>query len=136
MAYLIFIISTIVLLGGFIGLVAYETQHSVRLFAHARTRLDLLITRIEFIRAHVDLKAFLREETSRIVQRVVHDAVHASLRAVRAIERLLTRLIRSLRAEQRTITAVPRGQVREFVRTLSDFKGHLETTRPNVPDIL
>jgi hypothetical protein len=61
--------------------------------------------------------------------------VHFSLLAVRAIERFLTRIVRSLRTRH-SADIVPHENAREFVKTLSDFKGHLEETRPDVPDIL
>jgi hypothetical protein len=134
MAYLIFILVTLALLAGFISLSSYETGRGVRVFARKRTRLDEQVERAEFILAHVDLAAFLREEFHRIAKRVAHDIAHFSLQAVRMVERFLTRLVRRLRME-RTANAVPRENAREFVRTLSDFKDKLKETPPEIPDI-
>jgi len=134
MAHLIFFLVTLALLVGFLVLSDYEARRGTRLFARERVRLDGRVERIEFILTHVDFKAFLREEIRRITQRVVHDIVHFSLQAVRAVERLLTRLIRYLRA-QRAVDTVPRESAREFVKTLSDFKDKLKETPPEIPDI-
>jgi len=131
---LILSLSTLVLLVGFIILSDYEMKRGVRFFARERARLDKYIERVEFILANVDLGAFLREEIHRIAQRVAQDSAHITLQTVRAIERLLTRLVRHLHT-QRAIDPMPRENTREFVKTLSDFKGHLEATHPKVPDI-
>jgi hypothetical protein len=133
--YLIFILVTLVLLIGFFVLTVYETERTTRLFAEKRTRLDASVTRAEFILTHVDLAAFLRDEVIRIAHRTVHDVAHFSLLVVRATERALTRLVRYLRT-RRSADIVPNENPREFVKTLSDFKDHLEETRPEVPDIL
>jgi len=52
--------------------------------------------------------------------------------AVRAVERLLTRVVRYLRTRQ-AVDAQPRGTTREFVQQLSEFKGQL--VRPEVPEL-
>jgi hypothetical protein len=76
----------------------------------------------------------LSELTRHFAERVAHDSVHISLLAVRAVERLLTRAVRHLRAEH-SVSAPPRESSREFVQTLSDFKEQLKATPPEVPDI-
>ncbi len=134
MAYLIFILSTFALLVGFFVLSGYEARRGVRVFAPERARLDENVERAEFILAHVDLAAFLREECHRLAGRIAHDVAHLSLQTVRSVERFLTRLVRRLRV-QRAIDSEPRESTREFVKTLSDFKGHLEITHPEVPDV-
>jgi len=134
MANLIFILVTLTLLIGFFALSEYETQRGTRMFARSRARLDENVERVEFIMTHVNFGSFLREEVLRITHRVVHSAVHFSLQAVRATERLLTNLVRYLRTKQ-SVDTVPHENAREFVKTLSDFKGHLEATRPDVPDV-
>lgn len=101
----------------------------MRLFAIQRTRFDEYIERIEFILTHINLGAFLQDEARRLTARVGHDIAHLSLIAVRAAERVLTRLVRYLRIRHEADTQ-PRESVREFVKTLSDFKGDLEATRP------
>jgi len=105
------------------------------MFADTRARLDGYVIRASFIFAHVDFKAFIREIAIRVGHRVAHDIAHFSLLIVRAVERFLTRVVRYLRT-RRAADIVPHENTREFVRTLSDFKGQLEDTRPDVPDIL
>ncbi|MDP2665825.1 MAG: hypothetical protein Q8P23_04335 [bacterium] len=134
MEYLIFILITLALLGGFFALTNYEARRGVRVFATHRARLDRNIERIEFILGHVDLGAFLRDEIHHFARRIGHDSVHLSLIVVRATERLLTRLIRYFHTRQATDTT-PHENVREFVKTLSDFKGGLKATHPEVGEI-
>jgi len=132
--YLIFIFVALALFIGFLVLSDYEMRRGVRLFARERARLDEHIERVEFIFAHVDFGAFLREEIHHVAHLVVQETVHLSLQTVRAVERLLTRLVRHLHT-QRAIDPIPRENAREFVKTLSDFKGRLEATHPKIPDI-
>lgn len=134
MVYLIFILSSLVLLTGFLLLIGYEEQKGTRIFARQRAQLDENVERIEFILAHVDFGSFFREEAHRIIGCIVHDIAHFSLQAVRATERFLTHVVRYLRT-RRAVDITPRENAREFVKTLSDFKGHLEATHPKVPDI-
>lgn len=134
MGYLIFILITLALLGGFFVLTNYEVRRGVRVYAAQRDRLDKTVERIEFVLQHVDLGSFLRDEMRRLVARLSHDIAHLSLQAVRATERLLTRLVMHLRSKHSVDTA-PRGNVREFVKTLSDFKGGLKATHPEVGEI-
>lgn len=134
MESLLFILTTLTLLVGFVTLSSYETQRGTRIFAGLRTRLDQNVGRIEFILAHVDFGAFLLDETQRIAARLGHDTVHISLLVVRAAERLLTRAVRHLRTRH-TVDAMPRESTRGYVKTLSDFKDHLKATHPEIPDI-
>lgn len=134
MVHLIFLLAVLVLLAGFFALSGYETRRGTRAFARERARLDESVEHVEFILKHVDFGSFLREEMRRISRCIAHDIAHFSLQAVRAVERLLTHLVRYLRIHHAVDTA-PNGNAREFIKTLSDFKGHLESTRPDVPDI-
>ncbi|MFA6519849.1 MAG: BREX system ATP-binding domain-containing protein [Candidatus Paceibacterota bacterium] len=134
MGYLVFIFVTLALLAGFFVLTSYEARRGVRVYAAQRARLDKTVERVEFILQNVDLGAFLRTEVRHLVARLSHDIAHLSLQAVRATERLLTRLVMHLRSKHSVDTA-PRGNVREFVKTLSDFKGGLKATHPEVGEI-
>ena len=84
------------LLGGFIILTALERRHG-RLFGEVRAKLDRWVGRATYIARHVDWSSFVKDMVHSSVERVVHDIAHASLVLVRSIERLLTRLVRSLR---------------------------------------
>jgi len=133
-AYLAFNLVSLALIAGFFVLSAYETKQGARLLADERARLDESITRIAFVLTHVDFAAFTRDLALRIAHRIVHDAAHFSLLIVRAAERFLTHFVRSLRTRHAN-DIVPHKNAREFVKTLSDFKSHLETTHPDVPDV-
>lgn len=134
MVYLIFILLTLALLGGFFILTSHETVQGLRYYASLRERLDHHVSHIEFILNHVNLAAFVRDEVRHIAERIGHDSVHLSLIVVRAMERTLTRLVRYLRTRQ-AATVVPRESARAFVKTLADFKGSLKATHPEVSDI-
>lgn len=134
MAYLIFIFITLVLLGGFFALTWYETERGMRFYAPLRARLDQNVEHVTFILTHVDLAAFLRDEIRHFARRIGHDSVHLSLVVVRATERLLTRLIRYFHTRQ-AVDVAPRESARAFVKTLSDFKGSLKATHPEISDI-
>ncbi len=134
MSYLIFIVVAFALLGGFFVLTSYEMRRGERYFAAKRDRLDHAVERVVFISQHVDTGAFLRDEIRRFFGRLSHDIVHLSLQTIRAAERLLTRLVRYLRSRHGSDTA-PHENVREFVKTLSEFKGGLKATHPEVTDV-
>ena len=130
MPYLIAIAVSLLMLAGFLLLTRYETGRGVRFFGTTRARFDADIERIEFILAHIDLAAFLREEARRRGARLSHDTAHLTLRFVRSIERLLSRAVRRLRIHAVREDSVPREASREFVKALSDFKGTLGASRP------
>lgn len=134
MTYLFLILAALALLAGFLALTRYEAKRGARFFASLRTRLDRGIEHVEFILTHVDLGAFLRDEIRGFARRLAHDGAHFSLQAVRAIERFLTSLVRHFRMRQ-AVDAPPRESARTFVKTLSDFKVHLKTVRPNPPHL-
>jgi len=134
MSYLILILTSLALLTGFVALVQYETRTGIRFFASRRDALDAGVERIQFIVEHVDLAAFAAEEIRHAGTVVSHAVVTVSLQAVRSVERLLTRLVRYLRAKSES-TEPPHETAREFVRTLSDFKDTLKTSYPGVPEI-
>lgn len=134
MIHIIFILVALALLVGFFILTNYETQHGTRFYAPERARLDRTVERVEFILENVNIGAFLRDEVHHFVSRAGHDIVHFSLVVVRAIERVLTRLVRNMRARPEVDTA-PRETAREFVKTLSDFKDNLKATHPEIQEI-
>lgn len=134
MLYLLLILTSSLLLAGFIALTHYETVHGVRFFEARRNALDEIVERGQFIYEHVDLAAFLREEVQRAGTIAGHAVVNVSLQAVRAVERMLTRLVRYLRTQHESMDA-PHESTREFVRTLSDFKDTLKTSYPAIPEV-
>jgi hypothetical protein len=133
-AYLVFLLVSLLLLVGFFALTWYEDERGARYLAPHRERLDAHVKRAEFVLTHVDFNAFAREEARRLVTQTGHRLAHFSLQLVRGVERLLTRLVRHLRTEH-AVEVRPSGEAREFVKTLSDFKDRLKDTMPEVPPI-
>lgn len=113
------------LLGGFIILTALERRHG-RLFGEARKKLDRWVGRVTYIARHVDWSSFVKDIVHSSVERVVHDIAHASLKLVRFLERLLTRLVRSLR-ERRV------GQVTREPRQRVSVHAILQTLKKRIP---
>lgn len=134
MFYFFFTLATLTLLAAFLFLTSYEARRGARFFAPERTRFDQNVEHITFVLTHVDFGMFLRGELRRVVGRISHDIAHFSLQVVRTTERLLTRLVRYLRSRYAAHT-VPGENVREFVKTLSDFKVKLKETRPDVTEV-
>jgi hypothetical protein len=132
--YLILNLIALVLVISFVVLVGYEERRGVRFFAHAREGFDARITRLQFILTHVDLVAFAKEELRRVGSQLSHVLVVLSLRAVRAIERLLTRLIIYLRTRH-PIDTPQEDETRPFLKALTDFKDRLKNTRKDNFDI-
>ena len=127
MAYLILVLIPVAGCIGFIVLTQYETQHGIRFFRAPRERFDVHVERVMFIVTHVDFLAFVQDTLRQGVNHAGHVIAHFSLQVVRAVERVLTRLVRHLRAKNEA--PVPRRESsREFVKTLSDFKDTLTTT--------
>ena len=122
------------LLVGYVGFLALESRRGARFFESRRTRLDQAVGQGMFVLTHVDFAGFVREEAMRFAHRLTHDMAHLSLTSIRILERLLTRLVRYLRARS-TNAYTPQESARPFVRTLSEFKGHIKATRPEMPDI-
>lgn len=131
---LLFLIAAIILFAGFFWLTWFEDRRGERFLAPLRVRIDESAERAKFLLEHVDFASFLREELSRLAHKLGHFFAHITLQAVRSVERLLTRLVRYLRARHEEI-APPRENVREFVRTLSDFKDGLKAAHPEIPEI-
>lgn len=113
----------------------YEAAHGARFFSSKRLEIDRTVERLVFIVAHVDFAAFLKEEVHIVLTRISHAIAHLSLRVVRAVERLLTRVVRRLRIRHATIAGrESRENAREFVKTLSDFKDTLQTGPQDVSE--
>lgn len=129
-----FIFIALILLASYVALLAFESGRGERLLARQRARLDRAAQHGAFILAHVDFASFLREEARAAARRLTHDIAHFSLHLVRSVERLLARFVRHLRSTGSADPA-PRETTRSFVRTLSEFKGHLEATRPEMPEV-
>ncbi len=134
MGYLVAILVALALPAGFAALTWYEARRGARFFSDQRAALDAQAARAAFIIEHVDLAAFAREEARHAMARAGHAIAHVSLRAVRAAERFLTRLVRYMRRKKEE-AVVPRENAREFVKALSDFKETIASAHPEIPDM-
>lgn len=113
MSSLIAILVSLILLVGFLTLTSFEAVHGVRVLGGLRKRLDRKVGQASFILAHVDLGAFLRDAIRDGIERILHDIAHASLLAVRFLERVLTRFVRHLRGRAEEMPVQPRRTFRE-----------------------
>lgn len=101
MTYLISILVPLALLALFLLLVTYEERRGARVVLPGpRQALDLKVARAAFIVRHVDWGAFTNDVLRSGTERILHDLAHTSLIIVRALERALTRLVRTLRARR------------------------------------
>lgn len=99
--HLILIAVPIGLLALFLAIVAIETRMGRRLaLSGPRYRFDQRMARTAFIIRHVDWGAFLNDLTKSGAERLLHDLAHTTLLFVRAVERELTSLVRTLRARR------------------------------------
>lgn len=133
MPYLIFILITLALFLGFIGLTFAETRRGVRFFVPVRSSLDTIASRIMYVVTHVDLASFTARILKDLGSRIVHDVAHGSLVLIRFFERLLTRAVRYLRMKNGTTASVVPKETSHFVRTIMYFKQTLRHSRKTLP---
>lgn len=130
MAYLIFVIISLILFGAFLALTHRESERGVRYFARERANLDAEADRWSLAVAHIDVPTFIRTGLRALVARLVHDAAHGSLIVVRFIERLLTRAVRALRIRHAsTAISASAAPSSDFVATMKDLKEELRSGR-------
>jgi hypothetical protein len=123
MSYLIAILVSLLLLVGFVLWSWLETSRGFRLLSAPRQRFDRQVSRTAFVLTHIDWHAFTRHVARTTLERAAHDVVHTVLMVVRASERTLTRLIRSLR--ERVAKHEPNGEPVEgsqLIATLIRFR--------------
>jgi len=143
MVYIILIAASLILLGGFLMLAAFERGRGLRVAGELRNRFDKKVARASFIARHVDWGAFVKHLVGTVFERVLHDTAHAVLRMVRTTERLLTRTVKGLR-ERRGIVAPEEEKEKEnvfqvgLVRVRTALKNaraaSRKPARPKVPD--
>ncbi|HWU24352.1 MAG TPA: hypothetical protein VN086_01195, partial [Candidatus Paceibacterota bacterium] len=111
--HLILIAAPIALLALFLAVVAVEGRTGRRLaLSGPRHRFDMKMERTAFIIRHVDWGAFLHDLTKSGAERLLHDVAHTTLLFVRAVERELTSLVRTLRS-RREPAALPAPDAEE-----------------------
>lgn len=111
--HLILIAAPLALLALFLVITALEARTGRRFaLSGARYRFDQKMERTAFIIRHVDWGAFLNDLTKSGAERLLHDVAHTTLLFVRAVERELTSLVRTLRA-RREPAALPAPDAEE-----------------------
>ncbi len=133
MAYLIAIAVLVLLLGGFLVFVGFEERSGRRFLAGRRYKLDSRVERTAFILRHVDWGAFSADVARSSIERTIHDIAHGSLIAVRALERFLTRVVRTLRT--RRDVPLPPPSVSRTTATVTYLKRAVQRTRRKSMDI-
>ncbi|MBP6868987.1 MAG: hypothetical protein KBC16_02660 [Candidatus Pacebacteria bacterium] len=98
MLHLILIGTVCLLLGGFLLLTQFEQKTATRILGTVRGELDHRLTQMAFVARHVDWPAFFSHTLKVIVVRIAHDVAHATLLAVRFMERNLTRFVKYMRS--------------------------------------
>ncbi|CAN5719183.1 hypothetical protein BH11PAT2_BH11PAT2_08330 [soil metagenome] len=133
MAYLIAISILVGLLLAFLIFTSFEQRSGKRMFAGRRYVLDTKVQRASFILAHVDWGAFSADVARSSIERAAHDVAHGSLIAVRALERFLTRVVRTLRT--RRDVPLPPPSVSRTTATVTYLKRAVQRTRRKSVDI-
>ena len=113
MTYIILIIVSLVLFGGFLALAGFEQKRGLRVAGAYRNRLDAKVSRATFIVTHVDWGAFVRHLAGTAFERMLHDVAHFILKLVRTTERLLTRAVKGLRERRGISTSIDSDEEKE-----------------------
>jgi alkylation response protein AidB-like acyl-CoA dehydrogenase len=131
MEYLIAILVSAALLGGFLALTTLETRRGARFFTRSRERLDVRTARTAFIIRHVDWGASLRDLVRLGFARLVHDLAEGTLALVRTVERILTRTVRYLR-ERRHADGAPQHN-HPLLHIAHTLRRNLRRSKPQEP---
>ena len=135
MPYLVSILIASLIFFGFLLFTYYESRRGTRFFAASRYRLDKKVARMSFLLEHVDWGAFTAHVTKASLQTVAHDTAHASLIAVRAVERFLTRAVSALRRSREGI-ALSSPSATRLGTTVTNLTTNLRRRAPSATDII
>ena len=86
-----------VLLGGFILLTAFEKKKGTRILVPLRARLDVYAINVVRTMRNIDMNALAYTKLRALAIHIGHEIAHGVLITIRALERLLTRTVRTLR---------------------------------------
>lgn len=129
MLYLILIGIALILFGGFLVLVSFERSRGLRVAGMFRNALDARVARISFIATHVDWGAFIKHLLGTVFERVLHDAAHLVLQAVRTVERVLTREVKSLRERRGIMPSESTKEEHPFQARVQKIQAALRSAR-------
>jgi len=122
MSYILSIAATFVLFSGFLVFAGIEQRHGARLLGRTRTKLDRQVSRLSFVVTHIDWGGFFAHVGKAAFDRVAHDVIHFTLLLVRATERTLTRIIRTLRERLAKRTGTLPDEGTPLLSTLIRFR--------------
>ncbi|MDB5266145.1 MAG: hypothetical protein JWM39_858 [Parcubacteria group bacterium] len=126
MLYFIFLPITFALLVLFLLLTFVEAKSGMRMFSGTRDKFDARIGRASFVLRHVDWGAFVNDVTRTFFERALHDIAHGTLMVVRFVERVLTRIVRSLRMRRERI--LPQASFEPKTSRISETMTYLKST--------
>jgi hypothetical protein len=129
MFYFFFVLVSGMLFVGFLVLTKNEASRGARYFARERGTLDQEVERWTVLVSHIDIATFVRTGLRSLLARVIHDVAHASLIAVRFLEKLLTRAVQALRMRRAKSVITSTAPSSDFVATMKDFKQELRNGR-------
>jgi hypothetical protein len=131
MSYLIIILVLLLLLSCFVAWSWLETAKGFRLLSGPRSRLDRQVSRTSYVIRHIDWAAFFAHLARSSAERIAHDLVHTTLLVVRAVERMLTRNIRTLRERVAASTeGGPPVEGSQLIATIVRFRKSFKREQP------
>jgi hypothetical protein len=119
---------SILLFAGFLLLTYLESSRQFRLMPASRAKLDRHVKRVAFVVSHVDWSAFIGQLVRNAAEIIVHDVAHATLLVIRALERLLTRIVHGLRTRRLSRSEDP-GTVTTVVERIAHLRETLRRAR-------
>lgn len=120
MTYVITLSVSILLVGIFLFLLRVEKKRNGRFFAHMRDILDAHVARASFIFTNVDWGEFAGHITRTSIEHAVHELAHRTLLLVRSLERLLTGVVRTLRARREGVL-LPKTDTNSRIARVTGF---------------
>lgn len=127
MTALILMLLSLALLTAFLLLARSEAKRGARFAEPVRARLDRSVDRAAARLQDLDLEYTVKTHAKKGGERVLHDAAHYSLIAVRWVERTLTKAVRTLRARRAVAS-----ESSAFATTMKDFGQELRENK-NAP---
>lgn len=135
MSYLIAVLGSLLLLASFLLFSSLETRYGFRVLSGPRKRFDRQVARVTYVAQHIDWGGFIAHIVKTMAERVAHDLVHTSLLIVRAVERILTRLIRVLRERVASrVSDEPPVEGSQLIATIIRFRKSFRREQPPTQD--
>jgi hypothetical protein len=135
MSYLIAVLVSLLVLASFLLFSSLETRYGFRVLAGPRRRFDRHVARATYVARHIDWSGFIAHIVKTTAERIAHDIVHTTLLVVRAVERILTRIIRVLRERVASrATDEPPVEGSQLIATIIRFRKSFKRELPPAQD--